>query len=54
MDYLFGITIMGTLFSLIVIEYAVYRIKEAERIKMRLDEMRGYSPVLDRVRKKAA
>jgi protein-S-isoprenylcysteine O-methyltransferase Ste14 len=45
MDLLFGISIMGTLFCLIVIEYAVYRIKEEERIKMRLHEVRVYSPV---------
>ena len=52
MDYIFGITIMGTLFCLIVIEYGVYRIKEEERIKMRLDEVRGYMPVQDRAEKR--
>jgi len=52
MDFLFGITIIGTLLCLMLIEYAVYRIKEEERIKMRLHEVRGYSPVLERRQKK--
>lgn len=52
MDQLFGITLMGALFCLIAIEYAVYRIKEEERIKTRLDELRRYSPVLEEARKR--
>ena len=52
MDYIFGVTIMGTLFCLIAIEYGVYRIKEEERIKMRLHEVRGYSPVREQTEKR--
>jgi|WetSurMetagenome_2_1015567.scaffolds.fasta_scaffold51226_4 hypothetical protein len=52
MDFLLGITIMGVLFCLIVIEYAVYRIKEEERIKMRLDELRATTFVPQRGERK--
>ncbi len=44
MDYLFGVTLMGSLMCLFFIEYSVYRIREAERIKARMAELRSYSP----------
>jgi hypothetical protein len=42
-----GITIIGFLLCLIFVEYIIYTIKETEHTKMRLNEVRGYAPVLE-------
>lgn len=52
MDYLMDITLIGSILCLIAIEYVVYRIKESERIKARIQEVRRYSPVLESAGKK--
>ena len=47
MDPILGLTLIGFILCMIFIDYGVYRIRESERIRARLVEVRRYNPVLE-------